>query len=114
MLGILGSTPDLKELVFIPECIKLCDSEPFPQAWSDSLSARKNTVGLTSSDVSRLVSFGRSLGTTALDGQIANCDMFCADFELRLSEAREKKKKYAKVLPPLGALAGAVIVIAAV
>ena len=63
---------------------------------------------------SRLVSFGRSLGTTALEGQIANCDMFCADFELRLSEAREKKKKYAKVLPPLGALAGAVIVIAAV
>ena len=93
VLGILGSTPDLKELLFIPECIKLCDSEPFPQAWSDSLSARKNTVGLTSSDVSRLVSFGRSLGTTALDGQIANCDMFCADFELRLSEAREKKKK---------------------
>ena len=114
VLGILGSTPDLKELLFIPECIKLCDSEPFPQAWSDSLSARKNTVGLTSSDVSRLVSFGRSLGTTALEGQIANCDMFCADFELRLSEAREKKKKYAKVLPPLGALAGAVIVIAAV
>ena len=76
--------------------------------------ARKNTVGLTSSDISRLVSFGRSLGTTALEGQIANCDMFCADFELRLSEAREKKKKYAKVLPPLGALAGAVIVIAAV
>lgn len=74
----------------------------------------ENTVGLTSSDVSRLVSFGRSLGTTALEGQIANCDMFCADFELRLSEAREKKKKYAKVLPPLGALAGAVIVIAAV
>ena len=95
VLGILGSTP-------------------FPQAWSDSLSARKNTVGLTSSDISRLVSFGRSLGTTALEGQIANCDMFCADFELRLSEAREKKKKYAKVLPPLGALAGAVIVIAAV
>ena len=114
VLGILGSTPDLKELVFIPECIKLCDSEPFPQAWSDSLSARKNTVGLTSSDVSRLVSFGRSLGTTALEGQIANCDMFCADFELRLSEAREKKKKYAKVLPPLGVLAGAVIVIVAV
>ncbi|HBV44055.1 MAG TPA: hypothetical protein DEF14_06665, partial [Ruminococcaceae bacterium] len=53
-------------------------------------------------------------GTTALEGQIANCDMFCADFELRLSETREKKKKYAKVLPPLGALAGAVIVIAAV
>ena len=106
VLEILGSTPDLKELLFIPE--------PFPQAWSDSLSARKNTVGLTSSDVSRLVSFGRSLGTTALEGQIANCDMFCADFELRLSEAREKKKKYAKVLPPLGALAGAVIVIVAV
>ena len=62
VLGILGSTPDLKELVFIPECIKLCDSEPFPQAWSDSLSARKNTVGLTSSDVSRLVSFGHSRG----------------------------------------------------
>lgn len=58
--------------------------------------------------------FRRSLGTTALEGQIANCDMFCADFELRLAEAREKKKKYAKVLPPLGALAGAVIVIAAV
>ena len=66
------------------------------------------------SDVSRLVSFGRSLGTTALEGQLANCDMFISDFELRLSGAREKKKKYAKVLPPLGALAGAVIVIAAV
>lgn len=114
VLGILGSTPDLKELMFIPECIKLCDSEPFPQAWNDSLSARKNTVGLISSDISRLVSFGRSLGTTALEGQIANCDMFCVDFELRLAEAREKKKKYAKVLPPLGALAGAAIVIAAV
>lgn len=114
VLEILSSTPELKELVFIPECERLCLSEPFPQAWSDSLSARENTVGLGPSDVSRLVSFGRSLGTTALEGQIANCDMFISDFELRLSGAREKKKKYAKVLPPLGALAGAVIVIAAV
>ena len=100
--------------MFIPECERLCLSEPFPQAWSDSLSARENTVGLGPSDVSRLVSFGRSLGTTALEGQLANCDMFISDFELRLSGAREKKKKYAKILPPLGALAGAVIVIAAV
>ena len=112
VLEILSSTPELKELVFIPECERLCLSEPFPQAWSDSLSARENTVGLGPSDVSRLVSFGRSLG--ALEGQLANCDMFISDFELRLSGAREKKKKYAKVLPPLGALAGAVIVIAAV
>ena len=104
VLEILSSTPELKELVFIPECERLCLSEPFPQAWSDS----------GPSDVSRLVSFGRSLGTTALEGQLANCDMFISDFELRLSGAREKKKKYAKVLPPLGALAGAVIVIAAV
>ena len=114
VLEILSSTPELKELVFIPECERLCLSEPFPQAWSDSLSARENTVGLGPSDVSRLVSFGRSLGTTALEGQLANCDMFISAFELRLSGAREKKKKYAKVLPPLGALAGAVIVIAAV
>lgn len=114
VLEILSTTPELKELVFIPECERLCLSEPFPQAWSDSLSARENTVGLGPSDVSRLVSFGRSLGTTALEGQLVNCDMFISDFELRLSGAREKKKKYAKVLPPLGALAGAVIVIAAV
>ena len=114
VLEILSSTPELKELVFIPECERLCLSEPFPQAWSDSLSARENTVGLGPSDVSRLVSFGRSLGTTALEGQLANCDMIISDFELRLSGAREKKKKYAKILPPLGALAGAVIVIAAV
>lgn len=113
VLEILGSTAELKELVFITECIRLCAFEPFPQAWSDALCVRKNTVGLSPSDVSRLVSFGRSLGATALEGQIANCDMFCADFELRLSEAREKKKKYAKIMPPLGALAGAVIVIAA-
>ena len=91
VLGILGSTPDLKELMFIPECIKLCDSEPFPQAWSDSLSSRKNTVGLTLSDISRLVSFGRSLGTTALEGQIANCDMFCADFEIIGGAGEEKE-----------------------
>ena len=114
VLEILSSTPELKELVFIPECERLCLSEPFPQAWSDSLSARENTVGLGPSDVSRLVSFGRSLGPPALEGQLANCDMFISDFELRLSGAREKKKKYAKILPPLGALAGAVIVIAAV
>ena len=114
VLGILGSTPDLKELVFIPECIKLCDSEPFPQAWSDSLSARKNTVGLTSSDVSRLVSFGRSLGTTALDGQIANCDMFCADFKLCPTRPSDDIKNYANVPASPRALAGAVIVIAAV
>ena len=70
VLEILSSIPELKELVFIPECERLCLSEPFPQAWSDSLSARENTVGLGPSDVSRLVSFGRSLGTTALEGQL--------------------------------------------
>ena len=75
VLEILSTTPELKELVFIPECERLCLSEPFPQAWSDSLSARENTVGLGPSDVSRLVSFGRSLGTTALEGQLANCDI---------------------------------------
>lgn len=92
VLEILSSTPELKELVFIPECERLCLSEPFPQAWSDSLSVRENTVGLGPSDVSRLVSFGRLLGTTALEGQLANCDMFISDFELRLSGAREKKR----------------------
>ena len=41
VLEILSSTPELKELVFIPECERLCLSEPFPQAWSDSLSRGK-------------------------------------------------------------------------
>ena len=114
VLGILGSTPDLKELMFIPECIKLCDSEPFPQAWSDSLSARKNTVGLTSSDISRLVSFGRSLGTTALEGQIANCYIFFLIFQRTPRSALVPYTTLVRVTASAGPLAGAVIVIAAI
>lgn len=114
LLDILTSSEELADLKFLSECRDMLSSEPFPQAWNKALRDRANTAGLNTSDVERLVSFGGVLGTTALDGQITNCDMYSADFSLRLSGARERCARYSKLLPPLGALLGAVVVIAAI
>lgn len=114
LLDILASSEELSDLKFLSECKNLLATEPFPLAWSTALHDRTNTSGLNMSDVERLISFGNTLGTTALDGQMTNCDMYSADFSLRLSAAREKCTKYSKLLPPLGALLGAVLVIAAI
>lgn len=114
IVGILASSPEIEGLLFIPACCELLDTLPFPDAWKESLAHRQNTSYLSRSDVDKLVCFGSSLGTTALDGQLANCDMYSADFAVRLSEAREQCAKYSKILPSLGALAGAAVVIAAI
>ncbi len=114
LLDILASSEELADLKFLSACKELLNSEPFPLAWKNALRDRTNTAGLNLPDVERLISFGNTLGTTALDGQITNCDMYYADFSLRLEAAREKSARYSKVLPSLGALAGATVVIAAI
>ena len=62
----------------------------------------------------KLTAFGETLGTTAIEGQLASCDMYTALLGESLACARNDMKKYSKLFPALGVLFGiAVLVIAA-
>ena len=111
----LDSREDISILKFINPCANACrNSVDFPIAWRNALGDRNNTYNSKSDDVESLISFGDALGTTAIEGQLACCDLYKAVISENLASAKNNMKKYSKLFPALGILggiAGSVIVI---
>ena len=103
----LDSRADLSVLRFIRPCANACrDSVDFPVAWRNALSDKNNTDNLRQDDVESLIAFGEALGTTAIEGQLAGCDMYKSVINESLISARNSMKKYSNLFPVLGALVG--------
>lgn len=111
----LASREDIAVLRFIRPCAEACRSgKDFPVAWREALGERENISNFKADDVKKLTAFGETLGTTAIEGQLASCDMYTALLEESLACARNDMKKYSKLFPALGVLFGiAVLVVAA-
>ena len=103
----LDSREDLLILKFIRPCAIACrESVDFPVAWRAALSDKRNIGDLKSNDIESLISFGETLGTTAIEGQLDGCDLYKSIIKESLVAARKTMEKYSSLLPVLGALVG--------
>lgn len=107
ILVFLQENRSANSLRFISECSERMGSgESFADLWQKSIENEKELCKLIPESVPHLIRFGRSLGTTDLEGQISCCEYYERIFAEELNEKTEQCKKYSKLFPTLGIMLG--------
>lgn len=109
LIRSLNENPELKELKFLPLCLKKMEKEDFRTAWLASIS--EDARYLKTEDKALLVSFGEFFGTTDAEGQIANCRLHSELVSEKLRQARDMQNRYAALSCGMGIICGIGIVI---
>lgn len=81
------------------------------QAWEKSIRKHLRDTALNKEDADILISFGKMLGNSDLQGQIKNITFTLYQLDLQEQKAEELKKKYDTMYKTLGVLGGAVAVV---
>lgn len=96
ILKEINAMDELSLLPFIGRVVEGYEAEAFDQLWEREV--RFSNLTISGDDAAMLVSFGQSLGTTDLDGQIELCNIFEQRFQERMEfysgEYRKKSKLY--------------------
>ncbi|MDR3552712.1 MAG: stage III sporulation protein AB [Clostridia bacterium] len=74
--------------------------------WESALEQSRPYLSLEEADYEALRVFGRSLGATDVEGQLANCENCRALLTQRLGVAREDQRRRGKMYSSLGVLTG--------
>lgn len=90
---------------------KMKETRDFYKAWESALRQVKPSLSLQEGDTETLLWFGRVLGTTDVEGELANCERYRVLLNQRLENAREDQKKRGKMYSSLGVLAGVLFVV---
>lgn len=107
LLRIISETGSLSELCFIKSVReKVCFGEPFPAAWRECVENEKELCRLLDGCVTHLIRLGDDIGSTDLEGQLSCCRYYKEIFDGELAVQQEKSRKYTKLFPSLGLLAG--------
>lgn len=80
-------------------------------SWEKALAGAKGTLSLEEGDYEALRLFGRSLGTTDVEGQLSLCDGCVAMLRRRLQAAKANREKRGRMYTSMGVLTGIFIVI---
>lgn len=104
IMNEIKNMEELKHLTFLPQTAILYETEPFDTLWEREV--RQTGLTISKDDISMLVSFGESLGTTDLEGQIELCNIFKARFDERLKHYNNEYKKRSKLTVSLGFFLG--------
>ena len=97
-------------LPFLIGCRDRCgQGVPFPTAWREALAEAPGR--LTAEEQETLAAFGRGLGTSDREGQLAHCRACGADWRRRLEEVRAAEPTRKRLWRSLSALAAAAVVI---
>jgi stage III sporulation protein AB len=108
----LDQIEDYKQLKVFEICkANLKNTNRFSQAWESAIKESEKSLALQSADYESLLWFGRALGTTDVEGQLANCERCCEQLSQRLIIAREDSGKKGKMYSSLGILAGIFIAV---
>jgi stage III sporulation protein AB len=103
----LNQIEEYKQLKVFEICkANLKNTNRFSKAWESAIKEAQQSLSLQSADYESLLWFGRSLGTTDVEGQLANCEHCCEQLSQRLTIAREDLSKKGKMYSSLGVLAG--------
>ncbi len=84
---------------------------PASLAWERAVKKNINRTSLIKEDESILISFGKMLGNSDLDGQLKNIRLTIGQLEIQVKKAEEKRKKSELMFRRLGILVGSAIVI---
>ncbi len=85
------------------------DSDNLLSHWQKTVNSLPNELCLNSNDKELLIKFSSGLGVTDIEGQIANCDLYCELFKESLEDAKEKEKTSGRLYKILGFSLGCVI-----
>lgn len=95
-------------LSFIPLCFEMImNGTDFPKAWKESITEK--IPELSKSDEKKLLSFGDVLSSCDKEGVLNVLSYYKKTFDESLFEAKEARKKYAKLCVAAGVFAGGVI-----
>lgn len=81
------------------------------EAWERAVRDNVGRTAFTEEDGDILISFGKSLGNSDMEGQLKNIRFFIAQLKLQEEKAEENRRKNEKLYKHLGVLAGLAIVI---
>lgn len=95
---------EIKRLPFVGKVVDNYETEPFDSLWEREV--RFASLTISSDDIAMLVSFGQSLGTTDLEGQLELCSIFEHRFHDRLNFYSGEYKKRSKLCSSLGFFLG--------
>jgi stage III sporulation protein AB len=88
-------------------CMENCQcGSNFSEAWSDAVVSGTEGLGLDGKDITLIHDFGAGFGTSDVDGQLAHCKLYTELITARLEDAKESKKRKAKLYLMLGIFAG--------
>ena len=105
IISNIKANEQYNNLNFINDCEQyLRKNYSFPIAWGKSI--KNNSDNLSKKNVDLLMSFGKYLGTSDIEGQIQNCELHEELFSNELIKAREEKEKKSKMYTTLGVLCG--------
>lgn len=97
------------EFRFLRE-ISFSSGRSFQQSWCEAVE-KHSLYGIKKSDAEILMSIGRKLGTSDLEGQISTIQLQRAELESAISAAEDEYSRKARLYRSLGVLTGAFIAI---
>ncbi|NMA34407.1 MAG: stage III sporulation protein AB [Clostridiaceae bacterium] len=93
------------------ELLKKGQASSASEAWEKAVKKCIRMTALNKEDEQVLLSFGRSLGNTDLDGQIRNIRLTLGQLAMQERKAEENRKKNESMYRSLGILGGMAVVI---
>lgn len=86
--------------------IHIENGESFADGFCNEVDNLPASYGLKADDKELLKEFGRGLGVTDVEGQLAHCGLYKEIFTRRLNEVKEDRDKKVKLYRSLGIFAG--------
>lgn len=83
----------------------------FSSYWKTAISSIPKNYGLNNEDVAILNDFGKSLGTTDIEGQLNHIALYKDIFNQQLSKSKEEYREKSKLYKVLGFFTGSIIAI---
>lgn len=112
ILDKIDRSEDYRRLKIFSLCRSLfLKNRDFTKAWESAIKESKQYLSLNKNDYEALVWFGRELGATDIEGQMANCGRCIELLTQRLEHARDEQKKRGKMYTSLGFLTGMFFVV---
>ncbi len=110
----ISKSTDSTVSIFFCDASKIMKNDgniPAAVAWRESVEKNIKLTSLNKEDMNVLISFGKSLGNTDLEGQIKNIKFIVEQLKIQWSKAESSRKKDEKLYKNLGFLGGLAIVI---
>lgn len=91
----------------VSECMRqICKGNSFQKSWNMGVQNLPGSYGLKEEETALLTEFGKGLGVTDIDGQLAHCELYRERFSVRLKELKEEKETKVKLYRSLGVFLG--------